>query len=77
MAVALDASVGKYSGQSKEFFIGLATVVVVFAIYFLGLFLLQNKTKYSYKVNPWLAGLFTALCLGVVCGIAILVEDII
>ena len=77
MIVGFDAYVGNYTGQTRDFFVGLATIVVVFAIYFFSLFLLGNKTKFSYRITPWLAALITALCLGAVCGVAILVENII
>ena len=74
VAVGFDAYVGNHSGSTKEFFVGLAAMVSTFVLYFGILYLLDNKTKNSYKVNTLLSIVLTIFCLALVCLIAILVE---
>ena len=74
VAVGFDALVGQYNGSTNEFFVGLIAMVTVFVLYFVILYLLDNKTKNTYKVNTLLSIVLTTFCLAFVCVVAILVE---
>ena len=72
-----DASVGTASNiTEKEGTHGCLALLAIFSIFFTFLYLLDNKTKISYKFNIPIAIGLTIVVILIIIGLSILVENI-